>query len=118
LHAFVSSLPEGADTVVGERGIRLSGGQRQRLGLARAIYKETPVLVLDEATSSVDEETEVAVIDALDQLRKQGRTIVIIAHRPSTISRCDKVVKLHEGRVVEEGSFREVVGPSAIGRPR
>ena len=86
---LVSSLPNGLDTVIGERGIRLSGGQRQWLGLARAIYKDAPVLVLDEATSALDEVNEAAVLGALDELRQQGRTIVIIAHRLSTISRCD-----------------------------
>ncbi|HET9810296.1 MAG TPA: ABC transporter ATP-binding protein, partial [Sphingomicrobium sp.] len=89
LDAFIHSLPEGYDTIIGERGIRLSGGQRQRLGLARAIYKDAPVLVLDEATSALDEATEAAIIDALDKLRREGRTIIIIAHRRSTIERCD-----------------------------
>ena len=103
LDTFVESLPEGYETIIGERGIRLSGGQRQRLGLARAIYKRTPVLVLDEATSALDEATEAAVIDALDELRKDGRTIVIIAHRRSTIARCDMVVKLEDGRIAATG---------------
>jgi len=106
LHAFVESLPEGYDTLIGERGIRLSGGQRQRLGLARAIYKRTPVLVLDEATSALDEATEAAVIDALDELKREGRTIVIVAHRRSTIARCDIVVRLEDGRVATSGDAR------------
>jgi ATP-binding cassette subfamily B protein len=110
LHQFVSSLPEGYDTFVGERGIRLSGGQRQRLGIARAIYKQTPVLVLDEATSALDEATEAAVMKGLHGLGG-GRTLIIIAHRLSTIARCDRVVRLHEGRMVATGSFAEVVGP-------
>ena len=101
---LVSSLPNGLDTVIGERGIRLSGGQRQRLGLARAIYKDAPVLVLDEATSAMDEVSEAAVLVALDRLREQGRTIVIIAHRQSTISRCDALIRLHEGRIIEAGT--------------
>jgi len=104
LHAFVKSLPDRYETIVGERGIRLSGGQRQRLGLARAIYKRTPVLVLDEATSALDEATEAAVIDALDELRKDGRTILIVAHRRSTIARCDMVVTLEDGRVAAIGN--------------
>lgn len=108
LDAFVSSLPEAYETVVGERGIRLSGGQRQRLGIARAIYKKTPVFVLDEATSALDEATEQAVFEGLEQLRKDGRTLVIIAHRLSTIAHCDLVVRLHDGRIVETGSVADM----------
>jgi len=108
LDAFVSTLPAGYETVVGERGIRLSGGQRQRLGIARAIYKKTPVLVLDEATSALDEATEQAVFEGLERLRKQGRTLIIIAHRLSTIAHCDLVVRLHDGRIVETGSVADM----------
>jgi len=97
---FIESLPDGYDTVVGERGVRLSGGQRQRLGLARAIYKQAPLLVLDEATSALDSETEAAVLRSLDELVAQGRTILIIAHRQSTIANCDLVIRLENGRVV------------------
>ncbi len=103
LDTFVSSLPEGHGTIIGERGIRLSGGQRQRLGIARAIYKQTPVLVLDEATSALDEATEQAVFQGLEELRMKGRTLVIIAHRLSTIAHCDLVVRLEDGRLVERG---------------
>jgi len=98
---FIRSLPDGYHTPVGERGVRLSGGQRQRLGIARAIYKDAPVLILDEATSALDDATEAAVIATMEQLRAEGRTIVVIAHRASTISRCDHVVRLHNGRLVE-----------------
>ena len=123
LHDFVMSLPAGYDTFVGERGVRLSGGQRQRLGLARAIYKNVPVLVLDEATSALDVATEAAVLDAIERLAKSGRTVVIIAHRLTTIARCDRVVQLHQGRLVSVGTFAQVVGdaPKAEGlvsRPR
>lgn len=110
LDEFVRSLPEGYDTFVGERGIRLSGGQRQRLGIARAIYKQAPVLVLDEATSALDDATESDVMRALDQLGEEGRTIILIAHRLSTISRADLVVRLENGRLVELGSYSEVIG--------
>lgn len=108
LHDFVMTLAEGYATEVGERGIRLSGGQRQRLGIARAIYKQAPVLVLDEATSALDDLTEAAVIDALVQLGEQGRTIITIAHRRSTISRCDIVAHLHNGRLVKLDSKAEL----------
>jgi len=110
LDSFVRSLPDGYETLVGERGIRLSGGQRQRLGIARAIYKRSPVIVLDEATSALDEATEAAVIEALDELRTNGRTIVIIAHRRSTIAHCDFVVNLDDGRVSAIGTPDGLVG--------
>jgi ABC-type multidrug transport system fused ATPase/permease subunit len=109
LDEFVDTLAEGYDTPVGERGIRLSGGQRQRLAIARAIYKRTPVLVLDEATSALDDETEAAVMHALDQLGEEGRTIIMIAHRITTIARADIVVRLDNGRVVEIRSHSETI---------
>jgi len=98
---FIDSLPDGYETKVGERGARLSGGQRQRLALARAIYKDVPLLVLDEATSALDDETEAAVLKALGALQAEGRTIVIVAHRRSTIEGCDLVLRLENGRLVE-----------------
>jgi ABC-type multidrug transport system fused ATPase/permease subunit len=110
LHEFVEELPEGYDTHVGERGIRLSGGQRQRLGIARAIYKQAAVLVLDEATSALDDATEAAVMRALDELGEEGLTIIMIAHRLSSISRVDSVIRLDSGRLAQIGSHAEVVG--------
>lgn len=110
LEAYIASLPEGYETSVGERGVRLSGGQLQRLGIARAIYKDAPVLVLDEATSALDHDTEAAVMGALDQLGGEGRTIVIIAHRTSTVAGCDLIARLDSGRVVEVGSFAQLFG--------
>jgi ABC-type multidrug transport system fused ATPase/permease subunit len=101
LEEFVTALPDGYETRVGERGARISGGQRQRLALARAIYKDTPLLVLDEATSALDDETEAAIARALDVLQRQGRTIVIIAHRSKLIATCDRIVRLEKGRIVE-----------------
>lgn len=109
IHEFVISLPDGYDTHVGERGIRLSGGQRQRLGIARAIYNGAPVLVLDEATSALDYRTEAAVMKALEAFSDEGRTIVIIAHRLSTVAGCDFVARLDQGRIADFGSYTDVV---------
>jgi ABC-type multidrug transport system fused ATPase/permease subunit len=110
LAEFIASLPDGFETAVGERGVRLSGGQRQRLGIARAIYKDAPVLVLDEATSALDHDTEAAVLGALDQLSGEGRTIIIIAHRTSSLTGCDLVARLDNGRVVEVGPVAQLLG--------
>lgn len=107
LHSLIESLPDGYDTMVGERGVRLSGGQRQRIGLARAIYKQTPVLVLDEATNALDEATEAAVMHSLAKLGEEGRTIIIIAHRLSKVVRCDFIARLHKGRLVEFTPWRQ-----------
>ena len=110
LHDFIKGLPDGYDTGVGERGIRLSGGQRQRLAMARALYKQAPILILDEPTSSLDARTEKAIIDSLDRLQSSGITIVIIAHRPETMARCDRVYVLEGGRMVKSGSFSKIFG--------
>jgi ATP-binding cassette, subfamily B, bacterial PglK len=109
LAQFIETLPEAYRTRVGERGIRLSGGQRQRLALARAIYKHASLLVLDEATSALDDLTEHAVLAALDGLHAEGFTIVIIAHRLSTVARCDPIFVLDEGMLVQSGSYEELV---------
>jgi ABC-type multidrug transport system fused ATPase/permease subunit len=100
LDKFVAQLSEGYATVVGERGVALSGGQRQRLALARAFYKDAPVVVLDEATSALDDETEAGIVETLNEMARQGRTIIVIAHRASSIAKCDMVVRLDEGRLV------------------
>ena len=110
LHHFIESLPDGYDTRIGERGVRLSGGQRQRLALARAIYKQAPLLILDEATSALDSKTEAAVLSSLDELQAEGCTIIIIAHRMTTVQRCDRVFLLDEGQLTQEGSFAELSG--------
>lgn len=100
---FVSELPDGLDTEIGERGIKLSGGQKQRIAIARALLKDAPILILDEATSSLDSRSEVVVQEALERLMK-NRTVLIIAHRLSTIAHVDTIVTLKKGRVDETGS--------------
>ena len=109
LAEFVASLPDGLDTIVGERGTRLSGGQRQRVAIARAFLKDAPILILDEATSHLDAVSEAAVRGALDRL-KQDRTTLVIAHRLSTVRGADTIVVLDRGRVVESGSHTELLG--------
>ncbi len=103
LEEFVSTLPEGLETIVGERGVRLSGGQRQRIGIARALYHDPSILVLDEATSALDGETERGVMEAVT-LFKGSKTIIVVAHRLSTVQDCDRLFRLERGRVVEEGA--------------
>jgi subfamily B ATP-binding cassette protein MsbA len=107
-HEFVERLPLGYDTIVGERGIKLSGGQRQRVAIARAILKDPAVLILDEATSSLDNESERLIEDALSKLLV-GRTTLIIAHRLSTVQRADRLIVLEHGRIVEEGTHGELL---------
>tara|TARA_B110000003_G_scaffold271220_1_gene305025 strand:- start:8485 stop:10227 length:1743 start_codon:yes stop_codon:yes gene_type:complete len=108
LQEFVSTLPEGLDTFVGESGVRLSGGQRQRIGIARALYNNPSVLVLDEATSSLDLKTESGVMDAIKTLHGQ-KTILIIAHRLSTVKDCDYIYKLEDGAITDQGSSFEML---------
>jgi ATP-binding cassette, subfamily B, bacterial PglK len=111
LHDFVSTLPEGYNTVVGERGVRLSGGQRQRIGLARALYHDPSVLILDEATSALDNVTEEAVFQAIKNVMGK-KTVIMIAHRISTVRACDTIFVLEQGRIVSQGSYGELLGSS------
>lgn len=108
---FISKFPEGLDTLVGERGVKLSGGQRQRVAIARAILKDPSVLILDEATSSLDAESEALVQEALDELMK-GRTTIIIAHRLATIRKVDRIYVIKDGEIVEQGSHQELLSAS------
>ena len=105
---FISDLPEGYDTLVGERGVKLSGGQRQRIAIARAILKDAPILVLDEATSALDSESEALIQDALAKLMKY-RTSIVIAHRLSTVANLDRIVVLQDGKIVEQGRHHELL---------
>jgi subfamily B ATP-binding cassette protein MsbA len=112
-HDFIMKLPQGYDTLVGERGVILSGGQRQRLSLARALLKDSPILILDEATSSLDTESERLVQQAIDRLM-QGRTVIVIAHRLSTIRHASKIVVLDSGGVAQVGSHEDLLAEGGL----
>jgi subfamily B ATP-binding cassette protein MsbA len=107
-HDFISRMPQGYDTVIGEKGFRLSGGERQRMAIARAILKDAPILILDEATSALDAESESLVQAALANLM-QGRTVLVIAHRLSTIRRANRIAVLEDGRITAVGSHEELL---------
>jgi ATP-binding cassette subfamily B protein len=107
-HDFITKLPEGYETLVGERGVKLSGGEKQRVAIARAMLKTAPILLLDEATSALDSKSEKAIVSALDNLMK-GRTTIVIAHRLSTIRKLDRIVVLKDGKIIEDGSHEALL---------
>jgi ABC-type multidrug transport system fused ATPase/permease subunit len=107
LHDFVNELPEKLDTKVGERGTKISGGQRQRLGIARAMFTNPKLLVLDEATSSLDGKTESDISDSINEL-KGDVTVVLIAHRLSTVVNADQILYINQGKIIARGSFEEI----------
>jgi len=110
---FILEFPDGYDTVIGEAGARLSGGQRQRIAVARALYKDPPILILDEATSALDAEAEGIVQRALENLM-QGRTTLVIAHRLATVRNADTIVVIDEGKAVEQGSHAELLAAGGV----
>lgn len=110
---FIAQLPDGYQTVVGERGVKLSGGQRQRLGIARALYHNPDVLVFDEATSALDGMTEDAVMQAVQDL-SQERTMILIAHRLRTVQACDRIVMLDSGCIVADGTYQDLMETSDL----
>ncbi len=107
-HEFITSLPHGYDTLVGERGVKLSGGERQRVAIARAILKNAPILILDEATSSLDSQSEEYIQKAFDELMKQ-KTVIVIAHRLSTIQKMDRIIVMEKGQIIEDGSHKKLI---------
>jgi ATP-binding cassette, subfamily B, bacterial MsbA len=114
-HEFIVELPEGYDTVLGERGTRLSGGQRQRIAIARALLRDAPILILDEATSALDTESETLVQQAIDRLMAE-RTVLVIAHRLSTVRKADRIAVMQGGRIVDQGSHRELIDRDGLYR--
>ena len=107
-HEFISSFPLGYETMVGERGVKLSGGERQRVAIARAMLKKAPILILDEATSSLDSMSENYIRDSFDKLMN-GKTAIVIAHRLSTVQKMDRIVVLDKGKIVEDGAHQELL---------
>ena len=112
-HEFITRFPEGYDTFVGERGVKLSGGEKQRVAIARAILKNAPVLVLDEATSSLDSHSEALIQDALEVLMK-GKTVIVIAHRLSTIMKMDRIVVMQGGQVIDQGTHADLLSRDSL----
>ena len=108
LNQFLNDLSDGIETIVGEKGIRLSGGQQQRIGIARALYRDPEILVLDEATSSLDQSTEKKIMESI-QFLKRKKTLIVITHRLSTVKNCDKIFFIDKGRIKKQGSPKEII---------
>ena len=108
LNKFLDSLPDGSETIVGEKGIRISGGQQQRIGIARALYRDPEILILDEATSSLDQSTEKKIMDSI-QFLKRKKTLIIVTHRLSTVDKCDKIFFINEGKILKQGLSKEIL---------
>ena len=113
IHDFITSLEDGYDTAVGERGVKLSGGQRQRIAIARAFLKNPEILILDEATSALDNVTEIQIQRSLEALSK-GRTVIVVAHRLSTVRNADRIVVLDKDGIAEEGSHEQLISAGGI----
>ena len=114
-HDFITALPDGYDTVIGEGGADLSGGERQRISIARAIMKDAPVIFLDEATANVDPENENELIQAIDELTRE-KTVIMIAHRLKTVEHADQILVIDHGRIVQRGTHRELINEDGIYR--
>src|SRR6202040_2174076 len=112
-HEFITRMPDGYDSLVGDRGTTLSGGQRQRIGIARALIRDNPILILDEPTAALDSESEQLVMEALERLMK-GRTVICIAHRLSTIRDADNIIVLKDGVVAEEGTHKQLLARNGV----
>ncbi|MBR0212202.1 MAG: ATP-binding cassette domain-containing protein, partial [Alphaproteobacteria bacterium] len=113
IHDFISKLPKGYDTLVGNNGIRLSGGQRQRIAVARAILKDAPILVMDEATSALDSRNELMIQKSLQSVIR-GKTALIIAHRLSTLRNMDKIIVIKNGKIIESGSHQQLLRQNGV----
>jgi ATP-binding cassette subfamily B protein len=113
IHDFISTLPSGYDTEVGERGVKLSGGQKQRVSIARAFLKNPPILILDEATSALDNMTEMQIQSALQQL-STGRTTLVVAHRLSTVKNADEILVVTDGKIAQRGTHEQLVAQGGL----
>ena len=111
---FIEKLPNGFQTYLGENGSQLSGGQKQRIAIARALYKNPEILILDEATSSLDTEAEQIIQKTLNELKLHGKTMIVIAHRLSTIANSDKILVMKEGKIIEEGTHRDLLSTNSV----